>query len=100
MLPSNVHITEYNARGESGYKLCCVDDFHCLLANIACTSPDCKIFLFIAEETRGGRDINNGNLFEMLCRGLHPNVKIIIALKPFVPFDMLARWNNDKRAEG
>lgn len=75
MMPSHVHITEYNARGESGYKLCGADGFHCLLADIANTSPDCKIFLLIADELRGGRDIDNCRRFATLTRGLHPNVE-------------------------
>jgi hypothetical protein len=98
ILPSNVHITEYDARGESGYDLRCADDFHYLLADIASTSPGCKIFVFISDETRGGRDMNNCHLFERLCQGLHPNAEIIVASKPFVPFDTLAGWNSDMRA--
>ena len=75
-LPSNVHITEYDARGESGYDLRCADEFHYLLADIASTSPGCKIFIFISDETRGGRDMNNCRLFERLCQGLHPNTEL------------------------
>ena len=42
--------------------------------------------------------MNNCHLFERLCQGLHPNAEIIVASKPFVPFDTLAGWNSDMRA--